>query len=278
MTSSALIVAVGPLLIGLPILTLAVLEVRRPRATPEPDSAEIGWAEFRAFQSNASPGLVASNGSRFLDRVILGMGLVAPNQVGLYVVASSITEPATSAFAQARSVFYSESARADPGKIERRIRRSVGVAVLIAVGLIGLSPLMPVVYGNEYTGSVVPMIILACALPASIVRNFNTVLLFVQNRPRVQSIVEIIGLVVSVVALLVLAPILGAIGAALASFISYVTVANLAARFSSRVWAWHYLPRWGDLKALVAELARMPHAALSRRQPEGGRPLKGSDA
>lgn len=270
-TAAALVVAIGPLLVGSPLVAAAILEARRHRVVPV-DGGAFSAAEFRRFQLQAAPGLVANNANRFLDRVVLAAGLVSPTQLGLYVLATSITEPANSLFASLRAVHMTETARRE-GRADPVVMRRISAAgVIVALGVLAVVPFVPLIYGAEYSPARLPLAILALAVPAAVIRGSSIQVLLASNQPHRQSITQWVALGVGLVALLMLAPTFGAIGAAVASLLAYGTSAELGARWATHRSAIHQFPRLTDLRSVVADGLSISRGVPARWRHRSRRP------
>lgn len=106
---------------------------------------------------------------------------------------------------------------------------SIGVATIVAVFAY---PLIRVVYGTDFTGSVVSLIILAFAAVAFAIEAPLRAFLFRARGPGVVSAIAGAGLILNIALNVMLIPALGIAGAALASLIAYwLYAAVLLVRF-----------------------------------------------
>ncbi len=164
-----------------------------------------------------------------LDQLIMS-AFVDLGQLGLYAVAvsySTVLFPLSGAFAM---VLFPRVA-GEPGKAaEKTIRRALRTNLIVssagALVLAIISPfLLPLLFGVEFNGAVMPSIILLVAI---VILGFNYVLsdgLRGMGHPGTTSIAELVGAAITVIGLLLFLPILGIYGAALVSVLSYAIVA-----------------------------------------------------
>jgi O-antigen/teichoic acid export membrane protein len=148
-------------------------------------------------------------------------------------------------------------------------RNTILVTALGAVVVAAASPVaVPLVFGDEFEGSVEPLLWL---LPGAIALSGAKVLsayVFSQGKPMINTYISIATLVITVVLDIVLIPPLGVPGAAIASTIAYL--ANLAMtlvayrRISGGTVADAVLPRPSDV-AVFIEGARSALSRLRRR-------------
>jgi O-antigen/teichoic acid export membrane protein len=140
---------------------------------------------------------------------------------------------------------------------------------LAIVGLLAMRWLLPLLFGDQYAGAVLPAQIL---MVAAISQGLNIVLgnsLRGLGRPGLPAIAESIGVIVTVTLLLVTLPIWGVVGAAATSLLAYsaVMLAQMVFinRYADLPWRAWWLSNWRDL---------LPNVSLAgiRRRPAATKP------
>lgn len=171
---------------------------------------------------------IAEAASYRLDQIII-LPLAGAFQTGLYSVAATIGA-APLAVGQALSApLYRQTARAssehrhDVVADGIRAASSAGALASVSAGLVA-APLIPVLFGTEFSGSVIPMLIVLIGTFGSVIAVVASFTLAAQGRGIVMTAAQVLGLCVSTAILIVLAPTLGAIGAAVASSIGYLAL------------------------------------------------------
>jgi len=165
-----------------------------------------------------------------LDVAILG-AIAGPAVLGVYAIASKFAELLRMPGLALNYVLYPAFARADAGTARARTRKllpaTAGLNALGAVPLaLAAAPLLPLVYGADFRGAVVPAWILLVGLVGEGVSGLIGAYLYGVNRPGLNSIAIGVGVVLTVVGDLLLIPQHGAAGAAVASAIAYLTTAG----------------------------------------------------
>jgi O-antigen/teichoic acid export membrane protein len=226
--------------------------------------------ESLAFGSRAWVGTL----SRFLnfrvDQVLMGF-LATESALGMYAVAVNASEvllylPSTTAVA-----LLPLAARSDPGgRVEivlRAFRSStvVTLALLVLAALLG-PPLLPLLFGDRFEGSVGPFLwLLPGALGFAAMGVFSSALV-ASSFPGRSSLGPLVSLVIGLGLAVILIPAYGATGAAAAASAAFLAggVAAVVAfrRREPFEWSCLFVPRGGDLDVLRA-LA----APLRRRSP-----------
>lgn len=211
-----------------------------------------------------------------LDQMI--MSAVAPlAELGKYVVAvsmASIMGPLYMALAIVALPRVTHQANPYAGGLEsaRYVQLGALAGIPIAVlGVLGMSWLLPLLFGDQYPGAVLPAQIL---MVASVSQGMNLVLgnsLRGLGRPGLPAIAEGLGVIITVALLLLLLPVFGSVGAAVTSLIAYsavmlveMTLINRHAQLPWRVW---WTIDWRGL-APVAALAAI------RRRPAGDQGMR----
>jgi O-antigen/teichoic acid export membrane protein len=161
--------------------------------------------------------------------VMIMPALLAPEDIGLYVVAVSAAGIVMPLFAQLRSVVFSVAARGERAAgielVERTLRLSTLGAAVSAVFLAAGAPwLVRLVWGPEFSGAVTSMRILLPGLVCWVGAAILTSGLKAINRPLGTSAAQFGGMIVTAVGLAITLPTIGIVGAAITSSVSYTTV------------------------------------------------------
>jgi O-antigen/teichoic acid export membrane protein len=198
----------------------------RPQVgSPAPlDTRAVGRTALACF-----PGVLASMSSARLDQFI-GLPLIGARQLGLYVVAVSLSELPLMLAVAGRTMVLGLAESDDPdGEAAQRTVRAV--AYLVLCGSIGVALsslwLIPHVFGSEFRGAVTPCVVLCSACVFLSITTMTSAVLLARGRAASQSVVLIVGAVVGVTALFAFSP-LGALGAALASLLGAAVSSTLA--------------------------------------------------
>jgi O-antigen/teichoic acid export membrane protein len=191
-----------------------------------------------------------------LDQMI--MSAVVPfAELGKYVVAvamSSTVAPlyTTLAIVALPQVTRHNEAEAGGRESVRYFQLGVlaGVPVMIVAAL-AMPWLLPLLFGSQYPGAVLPAQIL---MLATLSQGMNVILgncLRGLGRPGLPAIAEGIGVVVTVALLWLVLPVLGAVGAALTSLLAYSAAAATQVLFVTRAgglpWRAWWMPEWQKL-------------------------------
>ena len=164
-----------------------------------------------------------------LDQLLLTQ-FVSPAELGLYIVAVSLSWAILPASQAVSSVAYSHMAQTtERSKQTHTTRRSLALTfwLLLAAGVIGAflaEPLILLFFGRAYKGAVLPFRILALAVPFLGGNQIMGNLLRGTGRPMLAGLCEVIGAVLTVILLTALLPFYGITGAAIASLVAYITV------------------------------------------------------
>jgi O-antigen/teichoic acid export membrane protein len=196
-----------------------------PRQLGRPDRA-LGTRIVR-FGLRSQVGGVVSLLNLRLDVVILG-AFASPVTVGVYVVASKYAELLRLPAVALTWVAYPTVARQGAGSFARRAGRSVSVLLPIGVvtaAVLALSafPLLPLVYGHQFSDATWPAAWIALGLVAEPAAGLASAYLMGTGRPGTNSLILGVGLAITVVLDLLLIPTYGALGAAVASAVAYLT-------------------------------------------------------
>lgn len=174
-----------------------------------------------------------------LDFLLLG-ALAGPAALGIYAVASKFAELLRLLPLALTYVLYPRFTSDGP-----EVARVKALALMPKTGGLTLGAalplalsagfLLPVVYGAEFVGAVIPAYILLIGLSSEGVSSVATAYLYGIGRPGLNSLAMGAGLAVTVVLDLLLVPAHGATGAAVASSASYITVTIVLALFFFRI-------------------------------------------
>jgi len=173
-----------------------------------------------------------------LDVAILG-ALAGPAVLGVYAIASKYAELLRLPGLAVNYVLYPAFSRSDERSARARTRKllpaAAGLNALAVVPLaLAAAPLLPLVYGNDFRGAVVPAWILLAGLVGEGVAGLVGAYLYGVNRPGLNSLAIGVGVLLTIVGDVLLIPRYGAVGAALASAVAYVTtVGTLLACFAA---------------------------------------------
>jgi len=184
-------------------------------------------APVSRFGLRAAVGSIMQTVNARLDFVLVA-ALIGPKAVGIYAIASRYAEllrlPALAlnyvlfpAFARAGTV----AARAET---TRSLARLWWTPLAAAVPMALLAPyVLPLVYGDEFSGSSGPALVLLAGMSGVVVNGVVTAYLSGIGRPGLGSMAIGCGLAITVVLDLLLIPRVGVMGAAAASTATYLT-------------------------------------------------------
>jgi enterobacterial common antigen flippase len=201
--------------------------------------------------------------------VMVMPALLAPAQIGLYVVAANAASLVMPLFAQVRSIVFSAGAREDRGRsvdiTVRALRFTLlgSAATAAALGLV--APVaIEVVYGGDFQAAARPLRILlpgivAWAGAAVLTSGLNAV-----GRPGVGSVAQLVGAAFTVVGLAVTLPLMGIDGAALTSSVSYTAVFVVLVRAMRRE-AGFSLRAALSVRGFLTDLRGLVHGIRRRR-------------
>jgi O-antigen/teichoic acid export membrane protein len=168
----------------------------------------------------------------FRSDILILDGLTTTAAVGLYSLAVSLAELTrlvTDAIAQIALPRQLDTDDRGAAAATLGVTRLSAVVALASVGLMcaAAPPLIPIVYGTSFRGSVPSLLALAPGLLAlGATRPIGAFLLRL-DRPMLASAMSIAALVVNVALNLVLVPVYGIVGSAVASSIAYAALAAL---------------------------------------------------
>jgi O-antigen/teichoic acid export membrane protein len=237
----------------------------------------FGRPQLRLFRDALSLGVRAWVGSlsRFLnfrlDQVILGL-IATQATLGVYAVAVNLSEVAlyvpgavVTAAVPAIARVRSEDRPATTLAIYRPTL--VVTAAIVAAGALIGTPLLPVVFGDAYSGSVTPYLWLLPGALGFVTTGVFGAALLTSRRPLLSSAGQLTSLVVGVALDFVLIPPFGASGAAAAAAAAFCAGGAVAAGAFSRISdvpLRELLPRRADVGAALALVTRLGGALKSR--------------
>lgn len=216
-------------LVGADVLVTAGIAVRLARrgflrGWQRPDR-RLG-AEICRYGLRGQVGGMLSLINLRLDVVILG-ALVGPGTLGVYAVASKYAELLRLPGLAVTYVLYPRLAVRDRAAAGRDVAalmpRAFVLTVLAAIPLAAAVPLLPLVYGPEFSGAMLPAYILLFGLIGEGVAGLVSAYLYGVGRPGANSIALAVSVVVTVGLDLALIPHYHAVGAAVASAAAYLT-------------------------------------------------------
>lgn len=170
-----------------------------------------------------------------LDFAILG-AIAGPSVLGVYAVASKVAEIMRLVPVALTYVWYPALRRLDPAAATARARallpRAGAATAASALPVAGVAIVaLPLVYGPEFRGAVVPACILLVGLSGEGAAAVASAWLYARGHPGLNSIGIGAGVAVTAVLDAVLIPAFGATGAAVASSVAYLTAAAVLTWF-----------------------------------------------
>ncbi len=164
-------------------------------------------------------GVVAS----YLDQVVI-VFLLAPEAVGAYAVALSLSRVLTVAQGAVSTVLFPSIAARDVDSVVDMVARAVRVTtVMNAAGAVGIALVGPslllLLYGNRFNAAVTPFLILLLEAVVTSAARTLAQAFSGSGRPAAVTALELAGVAASVTAMLTLVPIFGINGAAVAAFL-----------------------------------------------------------
>ena len=201
-----------------------------------------------------------------IDNLILNR-ISGPNPVGLYSISVGLSERLWIPSVAIGSVIFSRIASLEEGDIRREeitpLTTRFVLLLSILIALIAapiLVVLIPILYSNEYLGSIQPLLLL---IPGTIAFNVGRILsndIAGRGKPEINMILSAIALLINIAANIILIPRLNASGAALASTISYTSLAILViiayCRLTSVKWFTILIPKISDFHYLKRFLSQ----------------------
>jgi O-antigen/teichoic acid export membrane protein len=231
-----------------PPLSIAVLGRPRPRL--------MGQTIREGLRSY--PGQLASILHARADVILLGV-LAPASSVGIYVVAYQTVEPllvlASASGATILALGPGGAVEGRNGVTARLIRETLVTGGLLAMVAAAIAPIaVPLVYGAEFSGAVIPLLILLPGIIALSIGRIASADLMRRNHLGQMASVSIVAVVINISLNLLLIPHLGPAGAAVASLVSYAAHACLAVFLDQRAGGLHaadLVPRVADVRAVL---------------------------
>jgi len=189
---------------------------------PAPDFPR---AAMLRFSMTAFPGVLASVSTARLDQII-GLPLIGARQLGLYAVAVSLAELPMVIGTAARSALLGMKAQSVIGAEGQQLIRRVTGTVAVAAIVMALATwlLVPTIFGRDFTGVVLPALVLFGATIVYTVASCLSAALLALGNPSGQSRALLVGATASVGSLVGLRS-FGATGASFASAFGYLVTA-----------------------------------------------------
>ncbi len=204
-----------------------------------------GWArpdlalgkEIAGYGARGQLGGLLSLVNLRLDVGILG-AIAGPAVLGVYAIASKYAELLRLPGLAVNYVLYPIFSARNGGDARARttalIVPSLFAPLLVAVPLAVLAaPVLPLIYGKDFHGAIVPAMILLVGLLGDVLANLISAYLFGIGRPGWNSLAIGAGVIMTVVGDILLIPRYGASGAAFASCFAYLA-SDLALLFFFR--------------------------------------------
>ena len=239
---------------------LSVVAFARPRPALAARSVREGLRMY--------PGELAS--MLHLRADVLLLGILAPAaSVGIYVVAYQSVEPililASASGATILALGHGRPEVEGGHVTTRLVRETLLVGGLLAILAAILAPfLVPIVYGQAFDDSVVPLLILLPGIVALCCGRIAMADLMRRNLLERMAAISVVAMVLNVVLNLALIPPMGAVGAAAASLVSYSRLAVLALAVDRRAGGF-------PVRSLIpgrADIAGIIHVWDPRARPE----------
>lgn len=216
-------------LVGADLLVTAGITIRLfrkgyLRGWGKPDT-RLAWKICRYGLKGQVGGMLSLVNLR-LDVAILG-ALVGPGTLGVYAVASKYAELLRLPGLAITYVLYPRLAvrdRKEAGKdVASLLPRAFILTAVAAVPLAAAVPLLPMIYGDSFTGAMIPAYILLFGLIGEGVAGLISAYLYGVGRPGANSLALGVSVLVTIALDLLLIPQYHAVGAAIASAAAYLT-------------------------------------------------------
>jgi O-antigen/teichoic acid export membrane protein len=172
--------------------------------------------------------------------VFLVAAFAGLRELGLYTLAVTIGQLLLIVSNAAAGVLFPRVAAASPDIAAREAARLTRTALLAGiVGAVGLAlvatPLIGIVYGQAFAGSVPPLLALLPGIVALMAASVLASYIAGLGKLRINLIISVIGLCVTVPLDVLLIPRFGAVGAAIASSASYTLSAVITVRWAMKL-------------------------------------------
>jgi O-antigen/teichoic acid export membrane protein len=197
-----------------------------------------------------------------VDQVLM-VPLSSTYELGLYVVAVTISELPLVVNSAVREVMFASDARSTR---DDALTRAARVSFVVCAGIaavLGVSSTwwVPMLFGGDFAAAIPAMLILLLAVVIGVPGSIAGSGLSARGYPQLRSYSLVIACVVNVVVVFVAVPFLGAVGAAIATLVGNVISSNfnilqMRRRFGIRARSF-YLVRASDLRDIVAVAGRL---------------------
>jgi O-antigen/teichoic acid export membrane protein len=231
--SAVIVNAVSWILLALSATVVAHMSTRGPESS-ETSGLRRALLRFglRSWVSNVPHAL-----NDQVDQLVISL-VLAPRQLGLYVIASTIaTAPSFAGAAVANTVLPTVAASRGPDRV-RAVRQSIVItfAMTATAGLAVVAimdPLVRIIFGHAFLGAVrAARLLSVAAVFQAETRVFHGVLKGL-GHPTDAAVSEAGALVVTGGGLAALVPLIGIMGGAVTSLAAYATSTLIAARYAS---------------------------------------------
>lgn len=230
--------ATSPIIAGL--VVSSIILGQRIRTSKRSSSGQGGPRplEFYRFSIYAAMGTVSASASARLDQAIMP-GLTTSEQLGLYAVAVTVAEvPLLIGTVLARNLMSEASAGSRLTHMAKQIILGFIIAVLASISIGALSTwLIPVIFGEEFRGSITPIYLLLAATCFSVVTLGFSAIITGWGRPLMASLPQIISVALTITAFILWGNGISAVNAAwisLAGQLSTFIAVSLLLVISSR--------------------------------------------
>lgn len=226
--------------------------LRRMRVRPEFGG---GVRPMLRVGVRAHAGTLANAANSQLDQIVMAPAL-GPSSLGIYAISVSLSNLPTG-LTQAigahtiSNVSHPETI-VDFPRASRTFRLTLVLSVVLCAGLMVVAPvLIPVLYGDAFSGAIVPLLLL---MPGVIALSLGGVLgawLIMLGRPGVTSIAQLIGVGVTVLGLWLFLGPAGIKAAAGVSSVAYIVRAVVQILVLRRLGLQDLRPRWVDVRDAI---------------------------
>lgn len=203
--------------------------LRRRVASTDPDNSNS--ESLLRFGTRFWIGSIAGVLLARLDQVLM-VPLSTATELGLYAVAVSIAEiPLVVSLAVRDVTFSVEAESSSYGRVTAAARITTAVVLALAVGIIAVSyPVVPVLFGPEFVGSIPALAILLMGTALGTCGSICGIALAARGRPGLRSVALAFAAVFNAALLIALLPEFGAVGASVATMAGNLlfTIVNVA--------------------------------------------------
>lgn len=248
-----------------PVLGGVIYLVHRSRIKHSSDSPVPSHVALLNYGSRVWLGSVAGVLLMRIDQVLM-VPLSSTYQLGLYVVAVTISELPLVVNTAVREVMFASDARSTvDSRLTRAARISLVVCLIVAVAIAAPSVWwVPLLFGEGFREAIPTMLILLVGVIAGIPGSIAGSGLSARGLPQLRSYSLVVAFMVNLIVVLLLVPVWGAAGAALATVLgnvvsSNINVIQMKRRFGVPFWSF-YLIRVQDLR----DTFRLVHRVLKR--------------